>query len=81
MRNDLNSREFLQQLAKMKAEDPDLFMDMVLEALRSDENYAFNDESPVENKVSALSTMIRRYEALERYEDCAFLNSIKKRLV
>ncbi len=76
----LNDQEFIKKLTEVRDQNPDLFMDMVLEALRSDENYAFADEAPVEHKLNALSKMIKRYEELERYEDCAFLNNIKTRL-
>ncbi len=79
--SNFDNEKFINHLMKLKQEDPDKFMDMVLEVLRKDESYAFSDDSPVDNKLNALSTMIKRYEELERYEDCAFLNNIRKRLV
>jgi hypothetical protein len=81
MENNFNNDEFIKHLNKIKEEDPDRFMDMVLDILKKDESYAFEDGSPLEKKQTALSTMIKRYEELERYEDCAFLNRIKGRLV
>ena len=81
MESNFNNDEFIKHLNKIKEEDPDRFMDMVLDILKKDESYAFEDGSPLEKKQTALSTMIKRYEELERFEDCAFLNKIKKRLV
>jgi hypothetical protein len=81
MESNFNNDEFIKHLNKIKEEDPDRFMDMVLNILKKDESYAFEDGSPLEKKQTALSTMIKRYEELERFEDCAFLNRIKKRLV
>ena len=80
MESNFNNDEFIKHLNKIKEEDPDRFMDMVLDILKKDESYAFEDGSPLEKKQTALSTMIKRYEEMERYEDCAFLNNIKVRL-
>ena len=81
MEKNFDNEEFIKYLNKIKEENPDKFMDMVLDILKKDESYAFEDGSPVEKKQTALSTMIKRYEELERYEDCAFLNRLKARLV
>lgn len=80
MESNFDNEAFIKRLNQIKEEDPDRFMDMVLDILRKDESYAFEDGSPVEKKRTALSTMIKRYEELERYEDCAFLNNLKARL-
>ena len=80
MESNFDNEAFIKHLNKIKEEDPDKFMDMVLDILRKDESYAFEDGSPLEKKRTALSTMIKRYEELERYEDCAFLNNLKGRL-
>ncbi len=81
MENNFDNEKFIQRLMQIKNEDPDLFMDMVLDVLKKDESYAFSDGAPIESKHTALLTMIKRFEELERYEDCAFLNKIKLRLV
>ena len=81
MKSNFDDEKFIKHLNKIKEEDPDRFMDMVLNILRKDESFAFVDNAPLEKKHAALSRMIKRYEELERYEDCAFLNSIKTRLV
>jgi hypothetical protein len=81
MESNFDDEKFIKRLNQIKEEDPDRFMDMVLNILRKDESFAFMDKAPLTHKQTALSTMIKRYESLERYEDCAFLNSIKNRLV
>jgi hypothetical protein len=81
MESNFDDEKFIKRLNQIKEEDPDRFMDMVLNILRKDESFAFMDKAPLAQKQTALSTMIKRYEELERYEDCAFLNSIKNRLV
>jgi hypothetical protein len=81
MESNLDDEKFIKRLNQIKEEDPDRFMDMVLNILRKDESFAFMDKAPLAQKQTALSKMITRYEELQRYEDCAFLNGIKKRLV
>jgi hypothetical protein len=72
--------DFFKEILKIKKEEPEKFMDMILEILKGDLKYVLNDDAPKENKVIELKNMQKHYESVERYEDCAFISKILKEL-
>lgn len=76
----INDPEFLAILNKLKQEDPDRFMELVLEALKTEPDFAVEDDVPVENKRSALKRIREYFESQEKYEDCAFIRDLQKRI-
>lgn len=74
-------KEFLKKLQDLKKNDPDRFMEIVLDTLKQDEELAITDKTPVENKLTAIATMTKRLEELQRYEDCAFLKKLKEKIL
>ena len=72
----LSREEFLFYLMEIRREDPEKFMNLVLEALRKEREYAVVEDSPAEKKLSALSTLLNHFESKEGYEDCAFIRDL-----
>ena len=70
--------EFLASLLEIREQDPNLFMQLVLESLKRFPDLAAEDDNPAENKRRALDTMLKHFEGQEKYEDCAFLRDLKK---
>ena len=77
---DKQDEDFFKEILRIKNEEPEKFMDMVLDILKDDLEYALKDDSPKENKIIALKNMQKHYENAERYEDCAFISKILKDL-
>ncbi len=77
---DLNDPEFILALNEIKLTDLDLFMELILMSLKTFPEMAVKDDVPVENKLSALDRVIKHFENLERYEDCAFIRDIQKNI-
>jgi hypothetical protein len=72
--------EFLASLLEIRERDPSLFMQLVLESLKRFPDLAVEDGHQVSQKISALKTMLRHFESEEKYEDCAFIRDLQKRI-
>lgn len=72
----MNREEFLIELIRLKEQDPDAFMQLILEALKRHPELAIADGAPVSNKVRALEKMLKHLEEKEEYEDCAFVRDL-----
>jgi hypothetical protein len=72
--------EFLSSLLEIRNQDPALFMQMVLESLKRFPDLAVEDDQPSEQKVAALKKMMSHFESVERYEDCAFIRDLQKKI-
>jgi len=76
----LNDREFIDRLEKLRATDFDMFMNLVLLSLKTHPDFAVEDDSPIEKKVSAMKIVLKYFEEKEDYEDCAFLRDLQKKI-
>ena len=76
----LNDREFIAMLEEMKDKDMNAFMDMVLLSLKTDPEFAVEDDTPAVHKIGAMKKVIKHFEERENYEDCAFLLQLQKRI-
>jgi protein-arginine kinase activator protein McsA len=75
-----NDPEFIALIEEIKRTDPDKFMDLVLNSLKTFPDYAVEDNVPVETKVNALEIVLKHFEIREDYEDCAFIRDLQKRI-
>ena len=75
-----NEEEFIQMLIEIREKDYDQFMDLVLASLKTFPEFAVEDDVPVENKITALKTIINHLEEKEDYEDCAFILDLQKKI-
>lgn len=75
-----NDPEFIALIEEIKRTDPDKFMDLVLNSLKTFPDYAVEDNVPVETKVNALELVLKHFETREDYEDCAFIRDLQKRI-
>jgi hypothetical protein len=75
-----NDREFIAMLEEMKDKDMNAFMDMVLLSLKTDPEFAVEDDTPIVDKIGAMKKVIKHFEERENYEDCAFLLQLQKRI-
>jgi hypothetical protein len=75
-----NDPEFIALIEEIKRTDPDKFMDLVLNSLKTFPDYAVEDNVPVETKVNALEIVLKHFETREDYEDCAFIRDLQKRI-
>ena len=76
----INDQEFIARLEDLKKRDIGKFMDLVLESLKTFPDLAVEDDVPIENKISALKTVIKHFEEREDYEDCAFIRDLQKKI-
>jgi hypothetical protein len=72
--------EFLASLVELRERDPDLFMQMVLESLKRFPDLAVEDGHDFEHKRRALDQMLKHFESQEKYEDCAFIRDLRKKI-
>jgi hypothetical protein len=77
---DFHNQKLIEAMAKLKEESYPDFADMVLGCLKEEPDFAVNDTAPVEDKLSALGTLRKYYESVERFEDCAFIAGLEKRI-
>lgn len=75
-----NDPEFIALIEEIKRTDPDKFMDLVLNSLKTFPDYAVEDNVPMETKVNALEIVLKHFETREDYEDCAFIRDLQKRI-
>lgn len=75
-----NDPEFIALIEEIKRTDPDKFMDLVLNSLKTFPDYAVEDNVPIETKVNALEIVLKHFETREDYEDCAFIRDLQKRI-
>jgi len=78
--NPLRDDALLKYMTELRAKDPTAFMDMVLSALKNHPDLAVSDIAPAEHKIRALTRMLKHFEGLENYEDCAFILDLKKKI-
>ena len=76
----INDREFIAMLEEMKDRDMNAFMDMVLLSLKTDPDFAVEDDTPTVHKISAMKKVLKHFEEREEYEDCAFLLDLQKKI-
>lgn len=77
---DLRDEEFIEHLMKLKETDIDQFMNLVLFSLKTHPDFAVEDDAPSDNKIKAMTKVLKHFEEKEDYEDCAFLLSLQKRI-
>jgi len=76
----IGREEFLMALLKLRENDPDAFMQLILESLKRHPELAISDEHSVERKIQALEKMIRHFEEKEEYEECAFIKKLSDQI-
>lgn len=76
----LNDPEFIAQLERLKEQDLEGFMNLVIEALRTFPDLAVEDEAAIEKKTTALRVLREHFERREGYEDCAFIRDLQKKI-
>jgi hypothetical protein len=77
---DLDRAEFLLELIKLKEQNPEEFMQLILATLKRHPDLAIDDAAPVENKTTALEKMLSFLEEKENYEDCAFVRDLTNQI-
>ncbi len=80
MNHDFNDPEFAKHLDQIRRENPETFLDLVLQALKAYPEFALEDIAPENKKLSALQRMLEYYERIENYEDCDFILKLKERI-
>lgn len=76
----LSDPEFIAQLERLKGQDLEAFMDLVLEALKTFPDLAVEDAAAIEKKKTALKILRDHFERREGYEDCAFIRDLQKKI-
>jgi hypothetical protein len=77
---ELDDQEFIAKLEELKRNDIDAFMELVLFSLKTHEEFAVEDDAPIEHKREALKKIMNHFEGKEEYEDCAFIRDLQKRI-
>jgi hypothetical protein len=73
-------REILLELLELRENDYDGFMHKLYDALSGDFRDMVHDDSPLDEKLKALSTMIEYFAEREEYEKCAELKKMSDQL-
>ena len=74
-KNPLDDEKLKTDLYALSESDPDGFMEEILQVLKRFPEFIISDNAPIENKVTALTRMLKHYEVLEAYEDCRFIQN------
>jgi hypothetical protein len=78
--NPLRDESLMKELIRLRESDPDAFMQMVIEALKKNPDAAVEDSAPAQKKLVALESLMRYFQEIEGYEDCAFIRDLKQRI-
>lgn len=78
--DELNNEEFIRKLEELKGKDMDAFMEIVFYALSEHQDFAVEDDVPIENKMEAMTKVMKHFERKEEFEKCAFLRDLKQRI-
>lgn len=73
-------RDILFELLHLRENDYDGFMSKLYEALSGEFRSMVHDDSPLDEKLQALKTMIEHFEIREEYEKCAELKKMSEEL-
>jgi len=79
--NPLRDEELIRALNDIKKKDPAAFMKMILAALKKYPELAVDDDAPTAEKIKALESLLKYFEGVEEYEDCAFILNLKQKII
>lgn len=71
-----NSVESIAFIEQLKSSSKEIMMDLIYKAIMENEMGALNNDSPAEEKVAALETVVRYFVEKEEYERCHELKKI-----
>lgn len=78
--NGMHDPNLLAKLEELKNRDLDAFSDLIFKALLANEEAAVRDNAPTEKKLRALNNLMQYFESIEKFEECAFLRDLIKRV-
>lgn len=78
--SDMSREEFLLELIRLKEQDPNAFMQLILDSLKRNPEMAVADHAPAKTKLQALAKMLHHLEEKENYEDCAFIRDLNNKI-
>ena len=73
---DFSRSKVLADLVSLRHTDFDAFMELLYSSLQNELKGAIFDDTPLDNKRSALESMIQYFQDKEEYEKCAVLRDI-----
>jgi len=71
----------IRAMLEIRKTDPDVFMTMVLDALKKYPELAVDDEAPNSAKIKALESLLKHFEGIEEYENCSFIVDLKQKII
>ena len=78
--NPLYDEALIAELLRLRREDPDKLMDLVLGVMKQYPDLVVEDESDPQKKLKALTAMLEHYEEKEEYENCADIRDLTKKI-
>ena len=72
----MNREDFIITLIQLKEQDPDAFMQLMLDTIKRNPELAISDSAPTPSKIEALTRMLRHLEQKENFEDCVFIRDL-----
>jgi len=78
--NPLRDNKLIATLIKLKREDQEAFMNLIISTLKAHPEVAIDDAADPDFKLKALETLLVWLESKEEYEDCAFIFDLKKKI-
>jgi len=76
----LRSDDLIRKIEELKKKDLDSYYNLVFESIINFSDDAVEDDSPKDNKVSALNKLINYFEQKEDYERCHELKKLLDRI-
>ena len=76
----MHDPNLLAKLEELKNRDIDAFSNLIFKALLANEEAAIRDNAPTEKKLKALNSLMQYFESIEKFEECAFLRDLIKRV-
>lgn len=76
-----NKKEMIERLKALRDSDVDGFINLVMSILQDDPKGAVDDIESAAKKLKALDLIMKYLEQSERFEDCAFIRDLSKKII
>lgn len=78
--NPLYDEAILAELLKMQEENPDGFMDLVMNVIKQHPDIVVEDDSDPNKKLMALTKIREHYVEKEEYENCVLIRDLEQKI-
>mgnify|MGYP003341310030 CR=1 FL=1 len=78
--NPLYDEAILAEMLRLQEEEPEAFMDLVMNVIKQHPDVVVEDDSNPAKKLKALETIREHYADREHYENCVVIRDLEKKI-